>query len=293
MRFDAIGTAWQIDTSVDLPLSVEARIYAAIGDFDRDWSRFREDSMVSGVGREGGTVPVGSDGEAMMRLYSRLAAATGGAVNPLVGATLEHLGYDPSYRLTPAPGAPQPTPSWEGRFGGTSALLTLPRGTVLDVGAVGKGRLVDVVCDILMRAKVPSFTVDAGGDLRHVGGRPLRVALEHPFDSARAVGVVELGDAGLAASATNRRAWANGLHHVIDARSGEPVHNAVATWAVARTGMLADAAATAAFFLPPHEVLAALDGVHAVVTMPAVGSLVIAGLDTAPATALLESEIFS
>lgn len=252
-----------------------------------------EDSIVSVVGREGGTIPVGDDGEAMMRLYSRLSAATHGAVNPLIGATMDHLGYDASYRLTPAPGAPHSVPSWEGRFRGTTALLTLPAGNVLDVGAIGKGRLVDVVTDILRRARIDAFTVDAGGDMRHVGGRPLRVALEHPFHPNRAVGVVELGDAALAASATNRRAWAEGIHHVIDARNGRPVQGIVATWAVARTTMLADAASTAAFFLSPARVLEVLDGVYAVVTMPAHAPLISAGLDSAPATAVWQSEIFS
>lgn len=281
LMFDAIGTRWQIDTPSQLPLSVEARILAAISEFDALWSRFREDSIISAVGREGGTIPVGEDGEAMMRLYSRLASATGGAVNPLIGATLEHLGYDPSYRLSEAPGPAGDVPDWDGTFRGSTALLTLPRGTVLDVGALGKGRLVDVVCGILDRARITEYTVDAGGDMRHKGGEPLRVALEHPLDPTRAVGVIELGDGGLAASATNRRAWADGLHHVIDARTGRPVTEVVATWAVARNAMLADAASTAAFFLPPQGVLEALDGVDAVVTMPAAGGLRSAGLDGA------------
>lgn len=287
MLFEGIGTHWRIDTPQTLPLSVEARIQAAVAEFDYMWSRFRQDSLVTALGREGGTIPVGHDGEAMLRLYSRLYAATDGAVNPLVGAALEHLGYDASYRLTPLPGAPAPVPTWEGIFQGTTALLTVRRGTVLDVGAVGKGRLVDLVADILVRAGQRAFTVDAGGDMRHLGPGPvpgadgegpLRVALEHPFDTSRAVGVVGLRDAAIAASATNRRAWAEGLHHVIDARTGRPVSDVVATWAVARTAMLADAASTAAFFLPPEQVLTALDGVHAVVVMPARGPLLTAGL---------------
>lgn len=123
MEFDAIGTRWVIDTPEPLPLGVEARILAEINDFDVEWSRFRPDSVVAAVAREGGQLPVGIDGEAMMRLYTRLSEATGGAVNPFVGATLEHLGYDPTYRLTPAPGAPEPVPGWKGRFQRTTALL--------------------------------------------------------------------------------------------------------------------------------------------------------------------------
>ena len=41
-------------------------------------------------------------------------------------------------------------------------------------------------------------------------------------------------------SATNRRAWGNGLHHVIDATTGLPTRNVIATWAIAETALEAD-----------------------------------------------------
>ncbi|WP_164861546.1 FAD:protein FMN transferase, partial [Microbacterium sp. CPCC 204701] len=74
----------------------------------------------------------------------------------------------------------------------------------------------------------------------------------HPFDPRRAIGVWEVTDAALCASAVNRRAWpsASGspLHHVLDARTGLPVRTIAATWAVAAEAMTADAVATALFF---------------------------------------------
>lgn len=125
---------------------------------------------------------------------------------------------------------------------------------VIDVGALGKGRLVDVVADHLLT--LPEATaeggvvVDAGGDIRVLGApaAPERIALEHPYDPSRAVGVWQLTTGALCASAVNRRAWGEGLHHVLDARTGEPVRQVAATWALAPTAMLADALATALFF---------------------------------------------
>ena len=61
MQFEGIGTLWTIDTPEPLPLSVEARIQAAIAEFDYLWSRFRADSLVTALGRDGGTIPVGHD----------------------------------------------------------------------------------------------------------------------------------------------------------------------------------------------------------------------------------------
>ena len=37
---------------------------------------------------------------------------TGGAVTPLIGGALEHLGYDAGYRLSALPGRPT-TPDWD------------------------------------------------------------------------------------------------------------------------------------------------------------------------------------
>ncbi len=141
---------------------------------------------------------------------------------------------------------------------GTVATLDQP--AVLDVGAAGKGQLVDLVTDLLVAAGHPACTVDAGGDIR-IAGPAVRVALEHPFDPEAAVAVVTLSDAAVAGSAPNRRAWtaADGrrLHHVLDGRTGRPVDTIAATWAVAGSAMLADALATALFLVPPEPLEAA------------------------------------
>ena len=79
------------------------------------------------------------------------------------------------------------------------------------------------------------------------------MALEHPYDPAQAIGMVQLAGGALCASAANRRAWGDGLHHVLDGTTGLPVRTAVATWTMAESTMLADALATALFFVPGAE----------------------------------------
>jgi thiamine biosynthesis lipoprotein len=81
------------------------------------------------------------------------------------------------------------------------------------------------------------------------GTAPVEVALEHPYDTSRAIGTVTLGPGALCASAANRRAWGDGLHHVLDGTTGAPVRTVVASWAMAGTAMVADALATALFFV--------------------------------------------
>jgi len=104
--------------------------------------------------------------------------------------------------------------------------------------------------------------VDAGGDLRRAGLGAIQVGLEHPADPGRVVGVANVADQALCASATNRRAWGAGLHHVLDARTGQPVRDVVATWVVADDAATADGLATVLFVAPPGRLLADVEFEH-------------------------------
>lgn len=278
VRFDAIGTRWEIDTSEPLDADLLAAVHDRIARFDRDWSRFRADSWVSEVARSGaGTYALPDDAGPLLDAYDVAAVCTGGAVDPLVGRALEALGYDAAYTLRPwlLPGGSAdatPAPSWRTSAHRTAGTLTLDEPALLDVGAGGKGYLVDLVSDVLVAHDVPGHVVDAGGDLRVRGrepGAPLAVALEDPRDPARAVGVLRLTGGALCGSATNRRAWGPGLHHVVDARTGSPVSDrqdddVIATWAVGESALAADLAATALFFAEP-DLVASRFGIRYVV----------------------------
>lgn len=242
-RFDAIGTRWEVETEKPLAPTSRAAVGTLIADFDKTWSRFRDDSVVSHLARAGGSAAM--DAAAMLDTYRELSTATGDAVNPLVGESLSALGYDAAYSLSA--GAPRPAPAdWTRILTWTQTQVSLASAGLIDVGALGKGRLVDLVADALAQVE-GDLTVDAGGDL-FVRGSEVRIGLEHPFDTTKAIGVAAVRDQALCASAVNRRAWGDGLHHVLDARTGQPVRTWAATWAIAPTAMHADAAATALFF---------------------------------------------
>ncbi|MCP2637787.1 FAD:protein FMN transferase [Microbacterium sp. HD4P20] len=249
-RFDAIGTGWEVVTALELPGPARAEVLRVIDAFDRAWSRFRGDSTVRGLARRPRAVTAPPDAVPMLDAFAALSEATGGAVNPLVGGSLESRGYDASYSFRDNGAVPAP-PDWRELLSWREGVLELHQPATIDVGALGKGRLVDLVLAVVGAAATGDVIVDAGGDLA-VRGAPQRIGLEHPFDSRRAIGLWEVTDAALCASATNRRAWpastGAGLHHVLDARTGEPVRTIAATWAVAGDAMTADAIATALFF---------------------------------------------
>ena len=244
-RFEAIGTLWRIDSRDALDPSIAEAVTDRVARFDRDWSRFRTDSRVAALGTPG-RHRLAADAGPLLAFYRELFDATRGRVTPLVGRTLDALGYGAGYRLQPAAEIPS-VPSWDEAIAWDGEFLDVVAPVVLDVGAAGKGYLVDIVSDLLADAGIREHIVDASGDLR-TRGVPMTIALEHPRDSRKAVGVAELPDGAFCASATTRRAWGAGLHHVLDPATGLPVRGVIATWVIAPTALAADGVATALFF---------------------------------------------
>lgn len=257
-RFDAIGTTWTITAGVPIPDAARAAVVHRIDAYDAVWSRFRDDSVVRRLATGGGSADFGPEADALFALYTDLAALTGGAVNPLVGRALERLGYDDRYSFV-VRGLEPVVPAWPSAEW-SAPTLTLARPALVDVGAAGKGQLVDLVTQVLAESGLDDVTVDAGGDLLHGRTEPLRVGLEHPRDPSRAIGVATLtAGQAICASAPNRRTWGDGLHHVLDGRTGRPSEDVIATWCIASSAMVADGAATALFFADPARVADRLD----------------------------------
>jgi thiamine biosynthesis lipoprotein len=259
--FDAIGTRWTVDISdsvtPDELVELERLVQARIEVFDRHYSRFRPDSLVMEMAARPGRYELPDDAGPLLQHYQDLYHYTDGHVSPLVGDLLVQAGYDADYSLNP--GTMTPSARWDDAIEYEPGFLTLKQPVVLDFGAAGKGYLVDLVAEVLDRAGVSAYTVDAGGDIWHQGPEPLRVGLEDPRDASRAIGVVNLpGGMSLCASATNRRAWA-GLHHVLDPVTARPVQDVIATWVMAGSGLVADGLATALFFVSPARLLPAFE----------------------------------
>jgi thiamine biosynthesis lipoprotein len=253
--FEAIGTRWRIDTAAELEPGVRAAVTELTEGYDALYSRFRADSAVARLAAGGGRLELPAHGADLGRLYSALYRLTGGSMSPLVGSVLEHQGYDARYSFVPK-GPPAPARPWDAALQWEGPVVTARGPVVLDVGAAGKGQLVDLVGGLLAEAGHTEYLVDASGDMLHSGPVPVTVGLEHPYDPTRAIGTVQLLGRALCASASNRRVWADGLHHVVDARTGRSVATVVATWVLAADTMTADALATALFFAEP-EVLSA------------------------------------
>lgn len=245
--FEAIGTKWTIDTRAPLSRNETAQIAQYIDAFDAAYSRFRSDSLVSKLFATTDAVEFPASITEILGLYTALNKHSGGKINPLVGESLARLGYDASYSLRPS--TPLPAPSYTSTLLLRDHAVQLTTPAVLDIGAIGKGYLVDAIATIIGKYH-DSFTVDGSGDIV-VGSKNWEtIGLEHPRDPARVIGIVRLQDASLCASGIGKRAWGNGLHHILNATTGLPADTDIlATWAIAPTATLADALATGLFFI--------------------------------------------
>ena len=292
----ALGTGLLISTARPVSAELRAEMERLIDGYEHVLSRFRADSLVARIGNaeHGGHFDFPDWAGPLFDLYDALHTATRGAIDPCVGEDLILLGYDPALSFTVEAGAGECLGALHGRAvwgrdvvrsGGTT-LVT--RGPVhMDFGACGKGYLVDSLGGLLTdsakapgsahqpatsggkrKSAGPEFVIDAGGDLLVRTSNPIRVALEDPDDSSRAVGVAEIRDGAFCASAPSRRHWEVAvseqthlaIHHLLNAIDGLPVQQTEATWVAVRSASfggyptaVADGLATALFVADPNE----------------------------------------
>lgn len=254
-QFEAIGTRWQIDIQDDLTQDAEVvllnKIKERIATFDKDYSRFRDDSLVTEMSKKSGVFILPTDAEEMISVYKKIYDVTGGLVTPLIGQVLVDAGYDANYSLKSQqltkPKLWNEVMIWE------APRLTLLEPALLDFGAGGKGYLVDIVSEILEKEGITSYCVDAGGDMRQKNGsgEKLKVALEHPVDKTMAIGVIEILNQSLCGSAGNRRAWED-FHHIISPETLLSPKEILAVWVVADSTLVADILTTGLFFVSPQ-----------------------------------------
>lgn len=267
--FEAIGTRWRIN--IDQPISNQAAdvlwraVRRRIGVFDRHYSRFRADSLVTAMAERAGTYQLPLDAGPLLGFYHALYRLTNGLVTPLVGQTLVGMGYDANYTLQPE-ATIAPVPSWDEVLAQQGRALTMKKPALLDFGAAGKGYALDIVGKLLKRRGIANFSIDAGGDILHstTADRAIQVGLEHPSDPSRIIGTATIANQSLCGSAISKRAWGS-HHHIVDPRQSTSPRRVVATWVVAQDGLVADGLATALFLVPPQTLLNDYSFAYAVV----------------------------
>lgn len=261
-NFEAIGTDWEIEIETKLSQTEGTKLFQEIleliEDFDRAYSRFRPDSLVTAMAKQAGKYALRKDFLPLLQLYQQLYQLSSGLFTPLIGQFLVEAGYDANYSLQSK--KLSPVEPFEQVLSFDQEKIELQKGVLLDFGAAGKGYLVDLVAELLIKKGLNNYTINAGGDIRHRNdrGEKIRIGLENPHNQKQVIGLFELGQGSICGSATNRRAWGN-FHHIINPQQLAPTTGIISTWVIIEgeekyPSMLADALATC-LFLVEAEIL--------------------------------------
>ena len=256
-EFQAIGTSWNIHIYDAISKTAEEKLFSEIKNridiFDKTYSRFRNDSLVSEISKKVGTYEFPADAEMLFSTYRKIYDATDGLVTPLVGRLISDLGYDEKYSLKPKEKITD-VPLWDDVMTYENLTLMTKEPVFLDFGAAGKGYLIDIVSEIIKNNGIKTFMVNAGGDIRlqSAGEKVFTIGLENPKDFKEIIGTAKIKTASICGSSGSRRHW-DKYHHILNPKTKSSPENILALWVVADTTILADALTTVLFFIPPEK----------------------------------------
>jgi len=156
----------------------------------------------------------------------------------------------------------------------SDSLIQIREGMEIDLGGAAKGYAVDRAVDRLENLGIQHALVDAGGDIRALGGRgeePWKIGVKHPRKNG-IFRLIELRDGSVATSGDYEKYFVRDgvrYHHILDPRTGYPAKKCVSVTILAETAMEADILATGVTVLGPDA------GARLVESLEGVGALII------------------
>ncbi len=248
-HFSAMGTSCSV-FAAGRPHAVLLKAEAQVRELAARLTRFDPDSELSRFNAAAGCwVDVSPELEALLRKSLRAFEMSAGLVNVAVLPAMLAIGYTRPLELgptAPAPGAPDSAPLVPNVLDIAIGKARLAPNVRIDLGGIAKGWMADRLCQRLG----DNALVNLGGDLRAHGRGPDGEG----WPVGLAGTTLLLDDHGAATSSVLRRRWGDGLHHLIDPRTGRPADSGLAEVSVVtRTAVDAEIVAKAALIAGPAD----------------------------------------
>jgi thiamine biosynthesis lipoprotein len=241
----------------------DAAIAAAIADvlrIEAKYSRYRDDSVTTAINRAAGGAPVAIDEEtaALLDYADQCFRLSEGRFDVTSGVLRRAWDFRRTPPRLPDEGelaALVERVGWAGVERGTRS-IRLPRaGMEVDFGGIGKEYAADRATAILAGHGVAHALVNLGGDVRALGGQadgsPWRIGVRHPraAEAGVAIATVAVTDGAVATSGDYERfIEVDGRRycHLLDPRTGWPVHAWQSVSVLAPLAVVAGSVATIA-----------------------------------------------
>ena len=265
--FQALGTKWWIEVFDEISNTtgdeVQDFVTGCASTFERTYSRFLSDSLLSTLNRERVCADPSPELINLLEYGKQLYLRTDTHFNFLTGHILSARGYDAEYSFQSTHSDTLPgNPVIDVQIS-TGRIELLGEATI-DLGGYGKGYLIDLIAAQLRRRfDLRQFLINGGGDMyaTHKDGESIEIHLEHPTKPGTMIAQATLLNQGFAASSPHKRVWQNdsGTHNHIIADT----LTADATFIKATKAADADAFATASLQMtrPQIEQLAKTEAV--------------------------------
>ena len=245
-----IGTHWWFELHNTTNTSEYYRniICDEINKFEKSYSRFLPDSLVSQLNKQQILANPPTELIALLTICSQYYGLTNGSFNPALGEILENRGYDIEYSFEHK-SKPETLVNFDDLVILNDSEIRLNGSGNIDLGGLGKGFLIDKLADIFCHElDLNSFLINGGGDIYVSSDYQKEVILEHPFTPGYTMGSIDLQGQSLGCSSNQKRNWktkntGETFGHIIDPWDINKYIN-LASFVVADTAVVADIVAT-------------------------------------------------
>jgi thiamine biosynthesis lipoprotein len=273
----AMGSELQLTASTGDEVAARAAFDAVFAEFERLealMSTWRPGSDVLRINAAAGVEPVAvrADVRDVLHQATQISEWTEGTFDVTFGALTDVWKFDHDQDNTiPTPDAIRARlPLIDYRqieIDDRSGTVFLKRkGMKIHLGGIGKGYAVEHAVQILRKAGLHDFMIQAGGDL-YVGGRkqgrPWRLGIQDPRGAAgQSFATIDLTDSTFSTSGDYARFFikdAVRYHHILDPATGQPARLCRSVTIAAASPVLADAIAKGVFILGPDKGMALVE----------------------------------